>query len=332
VPTDPRAPALTAGVVASQSSCRRLFHPVSIAHNILVQSAPLRRWSQTMRIWDHLWSALNDRFDGPVTSRIYGRWAVANVGYISPAFARQYPSYNRALVDLTRAVADARSRPIGVVDVGAAVGDTLMLLFSRCSGLVSSAIAIDGDDEFFSYLTANFRGDERVEPVRALLAASASRQPNLVRTHSGTSSAIGPIAVEATTLDAVLHHRYGRFPVDLLKIDTDGFDGEVLAGARAVLACYEPAVLFEWSPTHCSRAKTDPVRAFLTLRDLGYRRFVWFRSTGDPVPDDDVPSLTELPQLAKRLTEQSGDEHFDVVALPPWMSDDALDHGRPPCA
>jgi len=312
--------------VAPTRPARSIWHPASAANNLLVLTAAARRYEYPRRVWDRFWRTMNRRWDGAVTQRVYGRWAVANVGYISPAFARQYPEYNRCLVDVTRAMAALRGRSVVVVDVGAAIGDTLMLLFQRCPYAVSAAVGIDGDEEFFDYLSTNFRGRDQVECLQAVLGCEERTERGLVRTHSGTASAIGDHLVSATTLDNLAEHSATIASVDVLKVDTDGFDGEVVAGATKLLLGATRAVVFEWSPTQCERADTKPLRAFEVLASLGYEQFVWYRSTGPRVPDDSAPRWSELPALSETLRRQPGDEHYDVVALPSAVSvDDYLD-------
>jgi hypothetical protein len=65
--------------------------------------------------------------------------------------------------------------------------------------------------------------------------------------------------------------------VDVLKVDTDGYDGLVLAGSRSVLA-QRPVVLFEWHPVASAVAGTDERLAFRVLRD--YPRTVWYTNCG----------------------------------------------------
>jgi hypothetical protein len=68
-------------------------------------------------------------------------------------------------------------------------------------------------------------------------------------------------------LDELLSRRTWRVPVDriaALKVDTEGFEGQVLTGARALLASQKPLVIAE-------SAESNPL-ALRVLEECGYRR------------------------------------------------------------
>lgn len=58
--------------------------------------------------------------------------------------------------------------------------------------------------------------------------------------------------------------------IDFIKIDTDGWETEVFAGARNTLARWKPQIIFELAPDHCRRAGHDPMQMFEQLKELGY--------------------------------------------------------------
>ena len=77
-----------------------------------------------------------------------------------------------------------------------------------------------------------------------------------------------------TTLDAVLPDR-GRF--ELIKIDTDGYDFEVIRGARALLERDRPILHIEVAPWLMHE---DPVSEIEYMQSLGYRELTCFDPMG----------------------------------------------------
>ena len=121
--------------------------------------------------------------------------------------------------------------------------------------------------------------------------------------------------LDAVRLDSIESIRKTR--VDILKIDVDGFDGEVLCGATETLRCYRPAVIFEWHPALILKAGNDPFRAFVSLADCGYERYVWFNNDGTFSHFSGVCSPEVLKKHVDYLlgvNSQKG-AHFDIVAL-----------------
>ncbi len=107
--------------------------------------------------------------------------------------------------------------------------------------------------------------------------------------------------------------------VDVLKIDVDGFDGQVLRGADRILSRDRPAVIFEWHPILCERTSNNWTDHFEALKFKGYEQFVWFTKYGEFshfMCGYDPTNVAMLAELCLN-SESYDDLHFDVVALPP---------------
>jgi FkbM family methyltransferase len=235
-----------------------------------------------------------------------------NFGYSYPLFRADHPDYNQPLVSAVRAAAETRGRAVRLVDVGAAIGDTVLLIEEKLGAdVLAGVVCVDGDSEFAGYLRSNLahRGDVHV--VETMLSRSDDHVRSLVRTHAGTASAQGEATVVARTLDDVLLGL--AFVPDLVKVDTDGFDGAILSGATRTLREHGPDVVFEWHPRLLGEAGNPLLESFEVLRSVGYVRFSMFDRYGHEVsvpPDDDA--LRAL--AAQCRTTGDRDHHFDVVA------------------
>jgi hypothetical protein len=78
--------------------------------------------------------------------------------------------------------------------------------------------------------------------------------------------------VEGAALDEVLRQREVQ-RVDVVKIDVEGFEPAVLAGAQTMLGRDRPALIFEymdWAWKNCGYSYPE---AESMLRDLGYAKF-----------------------------------------------------------
>lgn len=81
--------------------------------------------------------------------------------------------------------------------------------------------------------------------------------------HAGATTTVCPV----TTLDIAL----GDTDVAMVKIDVEGFEVNVLAGADALLKRCRPFVLTEVVEAHLSRACTSPAALFEVFAAHGYR-------------------------------------------------------------
>ena len=198
-----------------------------------------------------------------------------------------------------------------VVDVGANIGLSTILL-ARAARRV---VAFEPSPANAAYLRRNLlsNGIANVEVV----AAAVSDQPGTLRFHQAQfgagshvvaaghvlSDGISAVEVPAVTLDAAL-----TAPVSFIKIDTEGHEPDVLAGARAVLARDRPLVYAEVNAWCLSAFAGHSLGAF--VRTL-FRAF----EVGAPQEDGQVAPLPDsYAFLHDLLIRRSG--MADIVLRP----------------
>ncbi len=93
--------------------------------------------------------------------------------------------------------------------------------------------------------------------------------------------------------DLVAAERLDR--LDLVKIDVDGYELDVLEGARATLASYKPSIVFEFSPYTLQERGRSAAELLAILRDHGYdiRRI-----TGAELAENDRDLIAGMPDGA----------------------------------
>jgi FkbM family methyltransferase len=176
-----------------------------------------------------------------------------------------------------------------VVDVGANIGLSTILLARS----VQRVIAFEPSPANLEYLRRNLasNGITNVEVV----AAAVSDRPSTLRFHvaqfgAGShvvaaghvlSDGIATIEVPAVTLDGAL-----TVPVSFIKIDAEGHEPDVLAGARAVLDRDKPMIYTEINVWCLSAFAGHSPGAF--VRTL-FRAF----DVGTPQPDGTVVPLPD---------------------------------------
>jgi FkbM family methyltransferase len=234
---------------------------------------------------------------------------------VYPVWTRQWPAYNDPVVELVHQAALAEGRPVSVIDVGAAMGDTALLLHAMCPDDISALLCVEADDLFVRFLSHNVRGVRGATYIHAALG-DGEPIPALIRDRRGTAIAAGAVRTPSKTLDDVVS-AWGESP-DVLKIDTDGSDGRILAGAQATLDRYRPAVIFEWDPGSFLRTGADWREPFEVLAATGYSQFVWFTKYGEFshfMLELDRASIVAQAEFCLS-TRARHEWHYDVAALP----------------
>lgn len=287
----------------------------SSMYNLMVKLSWMQHYRFLRRLWNETWSRLSRMSNAGVETVIHGYKVDVNSGYPYPLIARHYRQFNNPLIELVNQQF-IQSGSVTLVDVGAGVGDTILLLQANCPDMLASFCCVDGDPEFVGYARKNLARFSNGKVIQALLSDDDGYERNLVRTHSGTASAQGAELSRTCSLDALLAT---DFPVkiDVLKIDVDGFDGKVLAGSRQMLNKYKPAVIFEWHPILCRDTGNGWLQPFDVLVECGYIKFVWFTKVGEFSHFMSIYDPSAIDDLAKfcLMTTHRYDWHYDVIAL-----------------
>lgn len=163
-----------------------------------------------------------------------------------------------------------------VWDVGSNLG-LFAIPAASMAGPAGSVVALEADPWLTRVLGKSIRANHAIAPI-SLVCAAASRQPgvaqfNIARRSRATSfiegygsTQTGGVRCRLTVPTLALDTLARQFaPPDVLKIDVEGAEVEVLAGASAVLE-HRPTIFLEVASASC-------IAIHDILRPLGYRYF-----------------------------------------------------------
>lgn len=289
----------------------------SFIYNALINSVIIRKIPIISKIWNTLWRWQVSTYKGLVKSKLHGQEVILTNGHWYSLVCRIYPKFNQPLFALVKAITDQTNSPIKVIDVGAAVGDTVLFLEANFPGKIGQYLCIDGDTEFFSFQEFNLKSvAHKSTNVFSLLSDKEELINTIDKTDPTTGSAIGKEKVMCKTLDQViLESGFGK--PDVIKIDIDGFDGKAIGGARGTLVEHKPVVIFEWNTPLFNLVGNDVIEPFEILTNCGYNRFLWFTNLGDFSHFEfgfNGPALKEMEVFCQNRFAENG-HHFDVIAL-----------------
>lgn len=281
----------------------------------------LRYYPKNTGFWKRTWRTIYDlaetKFAGtPVSINIHGEKTFLNYGHAYPLFARRFPDWNNPLIEIVFQTHKYVGRPISIADIGAGIGDTVRLINANCPQMANEFYCIEGDPEFFNFLSANLSKSKDSYLYQAMLSSNEGEISSLIRHHSGSSAAQGADKVYCTTLDTLLSTRKSK--IDVIKIDVDGLDGSILSGSKELIRSDIPNIIFEWHPLLCNKAGQSLLEHFETLLSLNYTRFIWFDKFGrfsHFMHGLDRYSCECLISICMR-DQHEVDWHYDVIALP----------------
>jgi FkbM family methyltransferase len=241
----------------------------------------------------------------PLTTFLAGdphrdEWAPVQGGYLRVSLTDRVGRAAYYVGDFDRKVSDAIDVAVepgdSVLDIGANVGLTALRLASRV-GHRGAVRAFEPNPTMLRYLMESIQRSKVQDIVEVLpYALGRTNGKATLRVPSGNAG-MGSLAqdcedvaeehvVDVVRLDDVW--RQQRWPrIDFIKIDVEGFETNVLEGARQAIAAAKPrAILFE----HHRASSLDVDRSPITiLRELGYSVFALPRYLLFPraVPADD---------------------------------------------
>lgn len=160
------------------------------------------------------------------------------------------------------------------LDVGANFGYHTFPL-ARLVGPSGRVVALEPMAQAFAKLQRNAALNDLTNLTLLQTAVGAEANPACeVRFQSSYRLDGGRVdevqVVEVVTLDA-LPERLGLERLDFAKIDVDGFEGRVFAGAQRTFERFRPTLLFEIVPSAMRDLGDDPLGLLRQLTALGYR-------------------------------------------------------------
>ena len=202
------------------------------------------------------------------------------------------------------------------IDVGANVGDSV---FAFGKGKSDRFVAIEPHAKLSKYLHLNHGADNRVTIIEALCSDNLIPGNFTFAEHGGTATAIpdqtgNPCKV--VTLDSIAKDLPRGAAPNMVKIDTEGFDFQVLKGGKCLLEEFRPAILFECAYFEgvSGNFVEDVLQTFTLLEETGYSKVTLYDHLGwmmGAVPLNRKEQIGLL--LHYHLTRNS--LYFDVLCL-----------------
>lgn len=267
-----------------------------------------------------------------VRARLYGHDLLMPIEHPLGPIQELFPNYNRPLALTARALVERNTSDphLVVVDVGANIGETVAIIEETCPG-VGYYLCIEADRDLADLCETNFRGNDRVRVEQCLIGENEGvgawlerdgRSNPATRLTSPSNTASYDRIVRLDT--AAAHFAASQDALDLIKIDTEGYDFSVLRSATRLLQQYQPALYFEWFPKLLSGFDEKPSAGFEQIMRLGYDYYAFFTNQGNYYCSSDAPDATVLRDLEAVTLRRGSIKYFDVFASPDRQTRDRL--------
>lgn len=266
------------------------------------------------KVWSRVRSALIQVLNDPVCAMpVHGRTLMMPLSHPLPDYLKRYPFYDRLPKRLGAFIRETHGALV-CIDVGANIGDTVAAFYQSGDDLF---LAIEPNPKFNTLLGTNWRSAPNVSVSSDLCSAESGAASYVVREKRGSAS-FDPDrqgrTLNTRTLDEMADEFASSRNVNVLKVDTDGHDLDVLAGAEKVIARARPAILFECDACGDARYTERCLQTLAGFKTDGYSGFLVYDNYGYLMGRhalDDVRAFRDL--LCYHLS--GGVSYFDLLVM-----------------
>ena len=277
--------------------------------------------SITNKIKHRIKNILSGSQNQDIIYQINGELETINISLPSshklPLYQSLYKLYDKKIINIAKCIFNE----IGgtCIDIGANIGDTAVAIRASSNMPI---ICVEGDAEFFSYLDKNTLGLKDITIVKSFIGGEQKDVKGQFIKKDGTGKIIeNPSASSSISFITInnLLSNLNLKPADisLVKIDTDGFDFEIIMGNIDFINSHKISLFFEYE-INSTESHLKSLEVIDTLSKKGYKFIVYdnFGNFYTSVSVDFVNRFNEINSYIKSGSINGGGIYYvDVFAV-----------------
>jgi FkbM family methyltransferase len=229
-----------------------------------------------------------------------------------PRIRSRYPTYGINQATLTSYLIQ-KYPDLSAIDVGANIGDTVALW--RAVGDFP-VLAIEPSKLYLRLLRLNAQALGHVTVQDALIGESDGDARLRIQERRGTARVIpGEQTRRVTRLTSLVAMHPAFHRAKLVKIDTDGSDGQVILGGREWIAEAKPTIFFEFAPLATLGGRRPLLEAVELLLSLGYCSLMFYDNVGEFALTVQASERERIEELYAHALAWGDERYWDVAAF-----------------
>lgn len=173
------------------------------------------------------------------------------------------------------------------IEMGSNIGASTVLMKSLFPEV--ALVCAEPVERYRAYLLENLRPYSHVLHVEDRIIASRSGQTATIQANSTTASAsnadygadcTGRETLFTLSLDDLVEHLGLKGQIDFIKVDTDGYEHEVVSGGRRCLEDDKPLLFVEFCPPALRRVLRSEKELVEVLLEVGCQVFMVYHPNG----------------------------------------------------
>jgi len=217
--------------------------------------------------------------DPSCTLNIHGKQLQLPLSHQLPIYLKHHPFYDKLLGRLSDFIYYKYGH-LKCIDVGANIGDSIAACLKHDKDIF---LAIEPNSTFNKYLHKNFGKCPNVKIMDVVCSSLNKSSIYKIDEKSGTASVISSESgrvMQSKTIDEIIEENIEFSDANFLKIDTDGHDFKVIAGAKKFITENLPVVLFECDFFENNAYIENCIETLNFFKEVGYRSFLIYDNFG----------------------------------------------------
>ncbi len=235
-----------------------------------------------------------------------------------PKYLESFPFYDRALPRISKVIKEIDGY-LSVIDIGANIGDTVALITDEVQG---DFLCIEGDQEFASLLKRNVKKFKNSYIIieesfcsdkdQADNSFKMDRKDGTAKFMELEDKSNAQSSIQFKKLDTIIDNHKDFKKTNLLKIDTDGFEINILKGATSILKAIKPNLFLEFSAHMYMDLEQNPLDIFHILKKFGYKKALLYDNFGKPFEIIDTADDKRILELIA-LVDNEKIYYYDIL-------------------
>ncbi|KKP24481.1 MAG: hypothetical protein SZ59_C0002G0327 [candidate division TM6 bacterium GW2011_GWF2_28_16] len=257
---------------------------------------------------------------GPHTIKLPGNHALKN-------YQEVFKRYDIALGEITKII-NNKYPDLTVIDIGANIGDSAALI-SKYRKIPT--LCIEGNENFLPTLKENaktigthifieecFVGkDNTILDINKIETKRGTANINKAIKNNKLHDTVSDIAMQS--LETILN-KYTNFRNSkLIKIDTDGYDFEIIKNSQEIINQLKPVIFFEYDPSMAQNGEQESINTINSLVNSGYKQFIIYDNFGNYLLSLDNKNISNFVDLNSYLRSNKKYKqivyYFDICAF-----------------
>jgi FkbM family methyltransferase len=168
-----------------------------------------------------------------------------------------------------------------IIDIGANIGDTAFLISTYKKNI--PILCIEGSKEYLHLLRFNLSKNDNSKLVECFVGMDNTQNLSILSDGKGSSTLKidDSNMVELKSLDKILLDEFFYKDFNLIKIDTDGYDCDIIKGNIGIIERNKATIFFEYAPSFFHSGVNQNLAIFEFLQAHKYPYFIFYNSRGE---------------------------------------------------